>query len=44
VNRGEGKRVFVSEDKGLHLDREETDISHRQMVACKGKMGNPILG
>lgn len=34
-NKGEGR--FVPEwDKGLPLDRKETDMAHRQMVAYKG--------
>ena len=36
--------VFVSEGEGLPLDREETDVAHRQMVVYKGKRGNPMLG
>ena len=32
------------EDKGLPLDREETDVAHRQMAVYKGKGGNPVLG
>ena len=31
-------------DKGLPLDREETDVAHRQMQVYKGKRGNPMLG
>jgi hypothetical protein len=30
--------------KGLLLDREGTDVAQRQMVICKGKMGNSMLG
>jgi hypothetical protein len=33
----EGGRVFVpEEDKGLLLDRKETDMDHRKMAVCKG--------
>jgi hypothetical protein len=28
----------------LPLDREETDVAHRQMQVYKGKRGNPMLG
>ena len=39
--QGEGnkeERVFVSEkDKGLPLDREETDMALRKMAVYKGK-------
>ena len=28
-------------DKGLPLDREETDVAHRQMVVYKVKIGSP---
>ena len=31
-------------DKGLPLDREETDMACRQMAIYKGKGGNPVLG
>lgn len=33
-----------SGDKGLLLDREETNVVHRKMVVCGGKGGNPGLG
>lgn len=36
--------IFVLEDKCLPLDREELEVSHREMVVCKGKGGNPVLG
>jgi hypothetical protein len=43
-SRGEGEGYLSrSEDKGLTLDREETDMTHRQMVMCKGKRGNAVL-
>lgn len=54
--QGRGGRMFVpglqrryegpigEEGKGLLLDREETDVAQRQMVICKGKMGNSMLG
>ena len=31
-------------DKGLPLDREETDVAHRQMAVYKGKLRNQVLG
>lgn len=31
-NKGKPARVFVLRDKGLLLDRGETDMAHRQMV------------
>ena len=35
----EGKKLFVTEwDKGLLLDREETDMAHRQMTIYKETM------
>lgn len=38
-------RVFVLEqDKGLPLDREKTDMAHRQMAIYKGKRRNLVLG
>lgn len=36
--------LFSSRDKGLPLDREETDMTYRQILIYKGKRGNPILG
>lgn len=37
--------VFVPKwDKELSLDREETNMAHRQMVVYKGAKGNPVLG
>ena len=35
--------VFVQDDKGLPLDREETDPAHRLMAIYKDKRGNPAL-
>jgi hypothetical protein len=41
-NKGEGRRVFVLEwDKGLPLDREETDV---KMLVYKDTRGNPVFG
>ena len=37
-----GKGIFALEDKELPLDREETDVAHRQMAVYKGEMGNPV--
>lgn len=41
--RGRGGRVFVLEDKGLPLDREEIDIGCRKMSVYKGTRGNPMV-
>ena len=41
---GNGEGVFVSEDKGLAMDRGETDMAHRQKVVYKSKGGKPVLG
>ena len=44
-NKGEGIRIFVPEGKeGQPQDREEIDMTHRQMAVYKGKRGNPMLG
>lgn len=32
------------EEEGKGTDREGTDVAQRQMLICKGKMGNSILG
>ena len=41
----EGKGVFIVKGhKGLPLDREETDVAHRQMIIYKVQRRNPILG
>ena len=42
--KGKGARDLSSEDKGLPLDREETDVVHRQIEVFNGKGGNPVLG
>ena len=34
----------VGAGKRVSLDREETDVAHRQMTIYKGKRGNPVLG
>ena len=32
------KEIYLPQrDKGLSLDREETDVAHRQMTVYKGK-------
>lgn len=31
------------EDKGLPLEREETEVTQRQMAVYKGRRGNPML-
>lgn len=30
-------------NKGLSMDKKETDMAHWQMVDYKGKMENPVL-
>jgi hypothetical protein len=50
-DRGEGERNKKEEagilvpkwDKGLLLDKEETDIVHRKMEVYKGKGVSPML-
>ena len=46
--KGKGTRErgnrFAQRDKGLSLDREETDVVYRQMTVYKGKRENPVLG
>jgi hypothetical protein len=40
--RGKRKRhLFLKWVKGLPLDREETEVAHRQIVVYKGKKGKP---
>ena len=34
---GVGEGIFVSGDKGLPLDREETNVAHRKMAVYKGE-------
>ena len=34
-----GERYLPQRDKGLSLDREETDMAHLNMEVYKGKMG-----
>ena len=36
-NKGEKKKYFPQRDKGLPLDKEETDIAHWQIEVYKGK-------
>jgi hypothetical protein len=44
-NKVEGAGIFVLDwDTGLPLDREETDVAHRQMAVYKGTRGNPYDG
>ena len=33
--------MFVLEDKGLPLNREETDVAHRKMAVYKETKGHP---
>lgn len=40
-NKREGGGIFVPEDKGLLLDRQEPDVVHRPMAIYKGKKENP---
>lgn len=42
-NRDEAGCLFHG-DKGLPLDREDTDMDHRTMAVSKGERGNPVLG
>lgn len=42
-NKGEGKGIFILEDKGL-LDREKTGLAHRNVAVYKGTRGKPKLG
>lgn len=45
VSKGEREVVFVSEDKGLSLDREETHVAHRKMATDIGtSVGDAGLG
>jgi hypothetical protein len=42
---GEKEEEYLSPgDKGLTLDRKETDVTHRKMLVYKGKGGKPMLG
>ena len=42
--QGRGRRgLFVQEDKGLPLDREETDVALKKMVVYKGTGGKPCV-
>lgn len=41
---GERRQRYLSwGDEGLPLDREETNLAHRQMAAYKDDWGNPML-
>ena len=41
----ERRQGYLSQrDKGLPLDREETDMPHRKMAVYKDTRGNPVLG
>ena len=42
--REKGKGYLPQKDRGLPLDREETDMAHRQMAVCKNEVGIPMLG
>lgn len=44
--KGGGKRYLSQRewDKGLPLDREETELNHRQMVVYKDKRETLVLG
>lgn len=44
MERRNGYLFGGGDDKGLPLDRGETDLTHRQMAIYKGKRGNPMLG
>ena len=43
-NKGQVAEVFVTEDKELPLEREVTDVVHRNMAVYKDIRGNPMLG
>lgn len=36
-DKGEGKRIGEGRGGRVQLDREETDVAHRQMVVYKSK-------
>lgn len=38
-----GEMVFVLEDKGLPLHREEIYMAHNKMTVYRGKMGKSVL-
>lgn len=42
-NKGVCEGIFVLRSKGLSLDREEKDVTDRQMAVYKGERGNPVL-
>ena len=42
--KGKGQGYLSQRDKGLPLDRKETDMAHRKMAVYKSKMENPMLG
>lgn len=42
--QGMGKGYLLWRDKGLLLEREETDIAHGQTAISKRKKGNPVVG
>ena len=44
TRRGRGHGYLSLGDKGLPLDREETDSTQRQMVVYNSKRRNPMLG
>lgn len=43
-NEGEEEGYLSLGDKGLPVDREETDMAQRKMEVYKGEKGNPVLG
>lgn len=40
-NKGERTGDWSRGNKEVLLDKEDTDMAHRQMVVYKGKKGNP---
>jgi hypothetical protein len=41
---GEEKEYLSLGDKGLPLEREETNLAHRRRAVYKGKRRGPVLG
>ena len=43
-NKKKGQGYLSQRNKGLPLEKGETDVAHRQLAVYKGKRGNPVLG
>lgn len=41
--RERGQKYLSQKDKGLSLDKEETDMAHRKMAVYKGTRAHPGL-